>query len=124
MPTPTDPAALIRNYLDLIEARDLPGAEALLATDFQMIFPGTAPMRTLQELIDWAAPRYRFVKKTYNGFDAVAGAPSIVYARGTLSGEWPDGTAFQDIRFIDRFEIADGLISRQDVWNDISEVRP
>ncbi|MGB1034547.1 MAG: 4-oxalocrotonate tautomerase, partial [Primorskyibacter sp.] len=46
-----------------------------------------------------------------------------VYCRGTLSGEWPDGTAFDAIRFIDRFEIVGDKITKQDVWNDIAETR-
>ena len=47
----------------------------------------------------------------------------VVYRRGTLQGEWPDGISFQGICFIDRFELADGRITRQDVWNDLAEVR-
>ena len=46
----------------------------------------------------------------------------IVYCFGTLNGEWPDGQAFSGIRFIDRFEITQGRITRQQVWNDIAEV--
>lgn len=119
-----DPADLVRTYLGLMEAREIAAAEAMLGDGFQMIFPGAAPMTTLQDLIDWAAPRYRFVKKTYEGFDAMQGAEAaIVYARGTLSGEWPDGEAFAGIRFIDRFEVTGGKITRQDVWNDIAETK-
>ena len=119
-PALPDPAALVRAYLDAMEARDLPAAQAMLTEDFTMTFPGGAPLRTLQELIDWAAPRYRFVTKTYEGFDTCG---DTVYCRGTLSGEWPDGTAFSGIRFVDRFELRAGRIARQDVWNDIAEVR-
>ena len=50
-------------------------------------------------------------------------AAAVVYARGALSGEWPDGAAFEGVRFIDRFEITGGKIVRQDVWNDIGEAR-
>ena len=90
-----------------------------------MRFPGAAPMTTLDELIEWSRPRYRFVKKVIEGVDlAAAPGPSIVYVTGTLYGEWPDGTPFEGIRFIDRFELTDGLITRQDVWNDIAEERP
>jgi hypothetical protein len=46
-----------------------------------------------------------------------------VYVRGTLHGRWRDGSAFDGVRFIDRFEIRDGLIVRQDVWNDAGELR-
>lgn len=87
-----------------------------------MVFPGNQTMTTLQELIDWSAPRYRFVKKTYLAFDTTADG-CVVHCHGTLSGAWPDGTSFQSIRFIDRFEISRGKIIRQDVWNDMGEVR-
>jgi hypothetical protein len=77
-------------------------------------------MSTLEELVAWSKPRYRFVKKTYDRYDAFG---TLVYCFGTLHGEWPDGTPFQGIRFIDRFELDRGLILRQDVWNDIAEVK-
>lgn len=124
-PALPDPCDLVRRFLSAMEARDLPAARACLGPGFTMEFPGSGAMTTLEALIDWAAPRYRFVKKTYAGVDlAPSPGPAVVYARGTLSGEWPDGTAFEGIRFIDRFEITSGLITRQDVWNDIAEVRP
>ena len=90
-----------------------------------MNFPAAPPMHTLQELIDWAKPRYRFVKKIYEGYEAMQGVgdQAIVYCRGTLSGEWLDGAAFAGIRFIDRFEITDGKITCQDVWNDIADIK-
>ncbi|MFY0692595.1 MAG: tautomerase family protein [Paracoccaceae bacterium] len=120
-----DPAELVRSYLTAMERREIAEAEACLDDGFTMQFPGAAPMQRLQELIDWAQPRYNFVKKTYEAFDAMQGAgdAAIVYCHGTLSGEWPDGTAFGGIRFIDRFEITGGKITRQDVWNDIAEVK-
>ena len=119
-----DAAEVVRDYLAAMEARDLPKAEAMLGEGFEMRFPGTGVMTQLKELIDWAAPRYRFVTKTYEGFDvAPGGEATVVYCRGTLAGEWPDGTPFDGIRFIDRFEVTGGKITRQGVWNDIAEVR-
>ncbi len=122
LPCPSD---TVREFLAAMEARDLEAAQAMLGAGFCMTFPGTQAMHSLTELIDWAAPRYRFVTKTYEGFDALQsqGAHAVVYCRGTLSGEWPDGTPFGGIRFIDRFEVTAGLLTRQDVWNDIAEVK-
>jgi len=114
------PEALVRRYLAAMEARDLTAARALLGPGFEMVFPGGRRMTTLEELLAWAGPRYRFVHKSFERFD---GAGVTVYAIGTLSGEWPDGTAFAGVRFIDRFETADGLITRQEVWNDLGEAR-
>lgn len=116
---------LVRGFLEAMEARDLARAQSMLGDGFAMQFPGVPPMHDLEELIAWAKPRYRFVKKTYEGFDVMQGpgAETLVYCRGTLSGEWSDGSVFGDIRFIDRFEVAGGKITRQDVWNDIAEAK-
>ena len=124
-PALSDPAQVVRAYLSAMEERDLAAAQALLGADFCMVFPGTAPMRTLSELVDWAAGRYRFVRKAYDEVEAFhAGGVNVVYTRGTLSGQWPDGSSFEGIRFVDRFELSGDKIIRQDVWNDIAEMRP
>ena len=124
-PALPDPKELVRSYLQAMEARDLAAAQAMLAPGFVMQFPGAAPMTQLQELIDWARPRYQSVTKSYDGFDAMQSeaAPALVYCHGTLAGVWLDGTPFEGIRFIDRFEVEGGKITKQDVWNDIAEVK-
>ena len=123
-PALPDPAATVRAYLDAMEARDLAKAETYLGAGFTMQFPGAAPMTTLSQLVEWSKPRYRFVKKTYERFDAGMSAEGpVVYCFGTLHGEWLDGSAFEGIRFIDRFQLEGGLIVRQDVWNDMALVR-
>ena len=56
--------------------------------------------------------------------DIVAGgspAETIVYSLGTLYGEWPDGSAFEGNRYVDRYVVCDGLITQMDVWNDSAE---
>jgi 4-oxalocrotonate tautomerase family enzyme len=123
-PALPDPVAVIRAFLGAMERRDLEEASHHLGVGFSMQFPGAAPMSRLQELVEWAAPRYKFVTKTYHGFDLAQGEDAaIVHCHGTLSGVWPDGEAFEGIRFIDRFEVTGGLITRQDVWNDIAETK-
>jgi len=117
------PAASVRAYLAAMEARDLEAARSRLAPGFAMTFPGGVRFETLEELVAWAGPRYRFVTKTFERVETVPGTPAVVWCVGTLAGEWPDGTAFEGIRFVDRFEVAGGLLLRQDVWNDLAEVR-
>lgn len=120
-----DPIQVVKGYLAAMEAREIEAARAMLGEGFAMIFPGTAPMHTLEEMIAWSKPRYRSIAKTFDGFDAMQGAgdAAIVYCRGTLSGEYHDGRTFGGIRFIDRFEVTDGKITRQEVWNDMAETR-
>ena len=114
---------LVKTFLETMEARDLAGARAMLAPGFAMTFPGGARFATLEELVAWARPRYQWVRKRYDRFDEVpgAGGESVVYCHGTLHGVWPDGTAFEGIRFIDRFAIRDGRLAGQQVWNDQAE---
>lgn len=113
---------VVRAYLAAMEARDLDAARRHLAPGCVLQFPGAAPMTDPAEIVAWSAPRYRRVAKTHDGTDRCGGG--VLTFRGTLSGEWPDGTPFAGIRFVDRFEVQGGLIVRQDVWNDIAEVRP
>lgn len=119
-----DAKQIATSFLAAMEARELQLARSYLADNFVMVFPDTNEMSTIQELIRWAGKRYRFVRKKIQCIEAFQQDDlKVVYIQGTLSGEWPDKTTFEGIRFIDRFEIRDSKIARQDVWNDIAEVR-
>lgn len=121
---PPAPEKIVQSFLGAMERRDLAAARDHLADGFTMTFPGAATFTTLEELIAWAAPRYRRVAKVYAGFDTVPGMEvATVYCRGTLEGEWPDGRTFSGIRFIDRFTVGGGKLKDQQVWNDLAEVR-
>ena len=48
-----------------------------------------------------------------------APATAVVYCYGSLHGEYLDGRVVDGVRFIDRFEIRNGLVCEQDVWNDL-----
>ena len=123
-PEAPEAAEVARRFLSALEARDLDTAATALAPGCTLVFPGAPPMTSLAEVLAWARPRYRFVGKTIAAIEVFpAGAASIVYVRGTLHGAWPDGRAFDGVRFIDRFEIAAGQIVRQEVWNDLAEAR-
>jgi hypothetical protein len=115
----------VKRFLRTLEERDLERAGRLLSSDFAMEFPGNNRFGSLQDLVTWAAGRYRYAHKEYERFDALAdGDATIVYCFGMLSGEWLNGAAFRDIRFIDRFVLRDGKLVDQKVWNDLAEARP
>ena len=120
-PAPTA-SALVRSYLNAMEARDLSKANSFLSTNFKMTFPGGVIFGTLEELIEWGSSRYRFVNKTYERFDETTDGGNIaVYCFGTLAGELPNGKAFDNVRFIDRFTVAGEKLIDQQVWNDLAE---
>jgi hypothetical protein len=118
----TDGSARVRLFLETMQQRDLVRARQFLAPEFEMVFPGNVRMQSLEDLVAWGGTRYQTIGKTYERFDEVQlGELSIVYCFGSLSGVWLNGSPFEGIRFIDRFEIRAGLITRQDVWNDLAE---
>jgi hypothetical protein len=45
----------------------------------------------------------------------------VVYCFGTLPGQWNDGRLFKGIRFVDRFQIVEGKLKPQRIWNDTTE---
>ncbi|HSW17655.1 MAG TPA: nuclear transport factor 2 family protein [Ramlibacter sp.] len=120
-----DASALVRDFLGRMQERQLDAARELLAPDFVMQFPGAATMTRLEELLEWARTRYQRVAKRIERVDESWGdGVTTVHCAGTLHGVWLDGSSFEGVRFIDRFEVAGGLIQRQDVWNDLAEVGP
>jgi len=117
-----DPEGIVRAYLAAMEARDFAQAHALLADGFRMCFPGGREFYSLEALSAWAAGRYRYVRKRFAGFDTLSRpGGAIVYCRGVMDGEALDGSAITAVRFIDRFEVRDGLLVDQQVWNDLAE---
>ena len=116
------PGDIVRTYLRLMEARDLDAAAGYLADDVEIVFPGGRTFSSLDEQVASSAGRFRGVTKTFDRFDVLTGQDrDIVYVFGTLAGEAIDGTAFEGVRFIDRFELVGGRIVGQMVWNDLAE---
>ena len=124
MPDNSRDAAIetVSRFLRLVEARELEQAGSFLSDEVQITFPGGRVFANLQEQVDSSAGRFRSVRKRFERFDvAHAGDDSVVYVSGTLSGEDTDGTAFDGVRFIDRFTVRAGRIIDQMVWNDLAE---
>lgn len=115
---------VVKSFLQAMQKRDMPLAQSFLHPEFVMCFPGGVQMRTLPELITWAQQRYSTIGKNYAQFEeSWQGDATVVFCHGTLHGTWLNGETFEGIRFIDRMEVRDGLITRQDVWNDLAEHR-
>lgn len=110
-------------YLGAMENRDIATAQGLVAeTDLELVFPGGRRFSSLDEIRRNSAGRYGFVGKTITGTDAwQKGRTTRVMVWGMLHGEWRDGQPFEGIRFIDLFDLVEGKIQRQEVWNDTAE---
>lgn len=115
----------VRAFMDAMSRHDAAAAGGFLAPDFQITAPGGHVFRTLGEFFAFGATRYRSISKQIDDLEAAeAPAGVAVYARGTMSGTWTDGSAFRLVRFVDRMVLRDGRIAEMQVWNDIGEARP
>lgn len=122
----TEAIGVVRSFLEALGRRDLAFAQTLLGEGTVMVFPGDNRFTRMADLAEqYSKPRYRKVNKRFERFEALpTDRGTVVYVSGRLYGEWPDGNAFDNIRYIDRFLIAGGLIREQEVWNDLAEMRP
>lgn len=114
---------LIQTFLRTMENRDLDAAQAMMADDAVIIFPGGKQFSSQREMVASAKGRYQWIKKTFDQIDAFSrdDGSEVVYIMGTLYGENNHGVEFEGIRYIDRFVIRDGKIIEQHVWNDLAE---
>jgi len=123
-PTPTDPAAVVDEFLRLVMIPDPASASRYTAPDIRIRFTGNRPMTRPADTSAFNAQRYAWVKKRIERTEVVAGGTpeeTVVYSLGTLYGAWPDGEAFEGNRYVDRYVVSHGLIVRMDVWNDSAE---
>ncbi|MFL9826681.1 nuclear transport factor 2 family protein [Rhodoplanes sp. SY1] len=120
-----DALALVKTYLAAMQMRDCEAASDCLSEGAVLTFPGGVRRDGASAIAAGSASRYRRNDKTIEAWEVSHQDQAwVVYCRGTLFGEWPDGRPFSGIRFIDRFEVGAEGITRQDVWNDTGEVRP
>jgi ketosteroid isomerase-like protein len=115
-------AEIVERFLEALMIPDPVTAARYTSPDLAITFTGGRKYRQPSETAAFNARRYRWVKKRLERSDVVPGqGETIVYNLGTLYGEWPDGTPFEDNRYVDRFVVQDGRIVRMDVWNDSAE---
>jgi hypothetical protein len=115
---------IVDTYLTLLMKPDPQAARQFVAPTLRIRFTGGREMTDPAQCTAFNQSRYRWVKKRFESTDVVVGvtpAHAVVYNRGTLYGEWPDGTPFEGNRYVDRYVLRDGLITEMDVWNDSAE---
>lgn len=114
---------LIQTFLRTMEARHLDEAEAMMAPDAIIVFPGGKVFSSQREMVAGAKGRYQWVKKTFDQIDhhTRADGAEVVYIMGTLYGLNNHNAMFEGVRYIDRFVVSDGKITEQHVWNDLAE---
>lgn len=115
--------AIVDEFLQRFEARDLGAASTMMTEEPTIVFPPGRSFRSLSELAQGLSKNYNWVKKHRThysvGEEEVSGR-AVVVSRGTLYGEDLSGQPFEDIAYIDYFVIEGGLIAEQHVWNHLA----
>jgi ketosteroid isomerase-like protein len=115
-------AAIVEAYLTASMIPDPDAAAAYMAPGTVITFTGGRAFDHPRGPTGFNAKRYRWVKKKMDRFDVCPGdGETVVYSVGTLYGEWKDGSPFEGNRYVDRFVVRNGKITRMDVWNDSAE---
>lgn len=123
-PQALTPAQIVDEYLRLLMIPEPTAAQRFTAADLRIRFTGGRLMQEPAQCASFNASRYRWVRKKVERTETVAGGSdgeTVVYSLGSLYGQWPDGTAFEGNRYVDRYVVRDGLITQMDVWNDSAE---
>jgi len=117
---PTEPRAVVEEFFDrMAEEERRQTIDELFAEDATITVPGgtfrgpEAP----GEFLAFLAPRYETAAKEFDRW--IEAGPHVV-SIGTLYGVDNDGAEFDDVRYVDVYEVRDGAIQRLDVWNDLA----
>ena len=115
-------AEIVERFLEASMVPDPVTAAKYISPALKITFTGGRIYHQPRESAAFNSTRYAWVKKKMERSDVVPGTTeTIVYNLGTLYGAWPDGTAFEGNRYVDRFVVRDGLIVDMQVWNDSAE---
>ena len=115
-----DSIDVVEAFLVAIGSGRLDNAQARLAGDAELVFPGGRRFGSLTELAAGSQSRYRWVDKRRDLYEATEDG-GLVWSTGRLFGENRHGVHFDGVRYVDRFRLRDGLIVEQWVWNDLAE---
>jgi SnoaL-like protein len=110
----------VDDYLAAMEEGRRDDAARHLAPGAELVFPGHKVYRDLDELAESSRGRYRSVAKHRDRYETGEDG-TLVYSIGRLYGENNHGVRFDNVRYVDRFRLRDGLIVEQWVWNDLAE---
>lgn len=113
------PRVIVEEFFDRMEDDRRKTVGDLFAEDATITLPGATfeGPTAAYDFLDFLAPRYEWAAKE---FDRWVEAGDTVVSIGRLYGVDNDGVEFEDVRYVDVYEVRRGLIQRLDIWNDLA----
>lgn len=116
-----EPRAVIEEFFDRMadqSRRDTIGE--LFAQEAVITLPGVqfAGPEAPAEFLSFLDPRYEQANKTFDRWYACG--DGTVVSVGTLYGVTNNGEQFEDVRYLDIYEVSNDRITRMDVYNDLA----
>lgn len=116
-----EPREIVEEFFDRMEddARRSTVGE-LFADDAVITVPGRrfeGPVAPDEMLEFFGPPRYEWAAKAFDRW--ITTGPHVV-SLGTLYGVDSNGARFEEVRYVDVYEVRDGLIQRLDIYNDLT----
>ena len=116
-----EPRAVVEDFFDRMEddqrRETIP---ELFAPSVEITVPGerfAGPDAPEAMLEFFGPPRYEWAAKEFDRW--ISTGPYVV-SLGTLYGMDSEGAEFDDVRYVDVYEVRDGLIERLDIYNDLA----
>lgn len=113
------PREIVEEFFARMEDERRSTVDELFADTATITVPGetfTGPSAAT-EFLAFLEPRYEWAGKE---FDRWIVKGETVISIGTLYGVDNDGETFEDIRYVDIYEVTDDLITRLDIYNDLA----
>lgn len=113
------PRVIVEEFFDRMENERRGTIGNLFAEDAIISLPDATfeGPTAAYEFLDFLSPRYEWAAKE---LDRWIDSGDTVVSIGRLYGVDAVGNEFQDVRYVDVYEVRRGLIERLDIWNDLA----
>ena len=119
MPATPTPREVAEEFFAWMEDERRETVGELFADNAVITLPGATfeGPDAASEFLAHLAPRYEWAAKE---FERWIETDREVVSIGTLYGVDNDGEEFSGVRYVDVYEVEDGLVQRVDIWNDLA----
>jgi len=113
------PREIVEEFFARMEDNRRQSVDELFADTAVITVPGEqfSGLDAATAFLEFLEPRYDWAAKE---FDRWIVEGETVISIGTLYGVGNDGVEFEGVRYVDIYEVRDGLISRLDIYNDLA----